>query len=228
MLIGYARSSRTDGRQFLDTQRDALEAVGVATSSIYEDMAPISDVRRLGLEACLKALRPQDTLVVWRLDRLGLSLKHLVATLDELRTRGVGFRVLVAAGGATDIDTTSEHGRLVFAAIEALAEFERELLAERTRVGLTDARARAQGRLGRGRPRKMTAAMVRTVMTAIAEPRRRDRQLCTIGALLTAEHSTVGVTEVRTFRNEVTLCCSGFSDFDGLTREGLVCEEACP
>ena len=161
MLIGYARVSKADGSQLVDLQRDALTRAGVEADRIYEDLASGRKDHRPGLEACLKALQPGNTLVVWKLDRLGRDLKHLVNTVDELRGREVGFRVLAGA----EIDTTTANGRLVFGIFASLAEFERELIAERTRAGL--AAARARGRLG-GRPRKMDRAMLRMAMTAMA------------------------------------------------------------
>ena len=163
MLIGYARVSKADGSQLLDLQRDALIRAGVEADRIYEDHASGRKDHRPGLEACLKALQPGNTLTVWKLDRLGRDLKHLVVTVDELRGREVGFRVLAGAGA--EIDTTTANGRLVFGIFASLAEFERELIAERTRAGL--AAARARGRLG-GRPRKMDRAMLRTAMNAMA------------------------------------------------------------
>ena len=107
MLIGYARVSKTDGSQVLDAQHDALVAAGVPPDRIYEDLASGRKDDRPGLEACLKALQPGNTLIVWKLDRLGRDLKHLVAVVDELRSRGVGFRVLAGA----EIDTTTAGGR---------------------------------------------------------------------------------------------------------------------
>lgn len=163
MLIGYARVSKADGSQMLDLQRDALLEAGVAAERIYEDRTSGRKDHRPGLEACLKALQPGNTFVVWKLDRLGRDLKHLVNTVDELRSREVGFRVLAGAGA--EIDTTTANGRLVFGIFASLAEFERELIAERTRAGL--AAARARGRLG-GRPRKMDRAMLRMAMNAMA------------------------------------------------------------
>ncbi len=159
MLIGYARVSKADGSQLLDLQLDA----GVDEERIYEDRASGRRDHHPGLEACLKALQPGNTFVVWKLDRLGRDLKHLVTTVDELRARGVGLRVLAGAGA--EIDTTTANGRLVFGIFASLAEFERELIAERTRAGL--AAARARGRLG-GRPRKMDVAMLRMAMCALA------------------------------------------------------------
>ena len=131
MLIGYARVSKADGSQLLDWQRDALLAAGVAEEGVYEDRASGRRDHRPGLEACLKALQPGNIFVIWKLDRLGRDLKHLVTTVDELRARGVGLRVLAGA----EIDTGTANGRLVFGIFPSLAEFERELIAERTRDG---------------------------------------------------------------------------------------------
>ena len=164
MLIGYARVSKADGSQLLDLQRDALLDAGVDEERLYEDRASGRLDHRPGLDACLKALQPGNTFVVWKLDRLGRDLKHLVTTVDELRDRGVGLRVLAGAGA--EIDTSTANGRLIFGIFAALAEFERELIVERTRAGL--AAARARGRLG-GRPRKMDVAMLRMAMRAMAE-----------------------------------------------------------
>ena len=164
MLIGYARVSKADGSQLLDLQRDALLDAGVDEERLYEDRASGRLDHRPGLEACLKALQPGNTFVVWKLDRLGRDLKHLVNTVDELRDRGVGLRVLAGAGA--EIDTSTANGRLIFGIFAALAEFERELIVERTRAGL--AAARARGRLG-GRPRKMDVAMLRMAMRAMAD-----------------------------------------------------------
>ena len=164
MLIGYARVSKADGSQLLDLQRDALLDAGVDEERLYEDRASGRLDHRPGLDACLKALQPGNTCVVWKLDRLGRDLKHLVNTVDELRDRGVGLRVLAGAGA--EIDTSTANGRLIFGIFAALAEFERELIVERTRAGL--AAARARGRLG-GRPRKMDVAMLRMAVRAMAE-----------------------------------------------------------
>lgn len=111
----------------------------------------------------MKALQPGNSLVIWKLDRLGRDLKHLVATVDDLRERGVGLRVLSGAGA--EIDTTTANGRLVFGIFASLAEFERELIAERTRAGL--AAVRARGRKG-GRSRKMDVTMLRMRMAGLA------------------------------------------------------------
>ena len=160
------RVSKQDGSQCLDLQRDALIEVGVAPERIYEDLDSGRKDDRPGLAACLKALQTGNTLVVWKLDRLGRDLKHLVNTVDELRKRNVGFKVLSSAGA--QIDTTTPSGRLCFGIFAALAEFERELISERTRAGL--AAARARGRKG-GRPRKMNRTALRMAMTAMADPK---------------------------------------------------------
>jgi DNA invertase Pin-like site-specific DNA recombinase len=165
MLIGYMRVSKSDGTQTLDLQRDALLAAGVVSDRIYEDLASGRNDARPGLNACLKALQPGNTLVVWKLDRLGRDLKHLVNMVEEFRQREVGLKVL--AGTGAEIDTTTANGRLVFGIFAALAEFEAELIRERTRAGL--AAARARGRLG-GRPRKMTKETLRMAMAAMADP----------------------------------------------------------
>jgi len=164
MLIGYARVSKADGSQLLDLQRDALAAAGVEAHRVYEDRASGRHDQRLGLADCLRALQPGNTLVVWKLDRLGRDLKHLVVLVDRLRELGTGLRVLAGAGA--EIDTTTANGRLVFGIFASLAEFERELIAERTRAGL--AAARARGRNG-GRPRKMDREMLRMAMSAMAD-----------------------------------------------------------
>ena len=172
-LIGYARVSKADGSQVLDLQRDALLAAGVEADRVYEDRASGRRDDRPGLAACLKALRTGDTLVAWKLDRLGRDLRHLVNLVGDLTARGVGLRVL--AGEGASIDTTTANGRLVFAIFAGLAEFERELIAERTRAGL--AAARARGRHG-GRPYKMTAAKLRLAQAAMGQPETKVSALC--------------------------------------------------
>jgi len=143
MQIGYARVST--GEQTLDLQRDALTAAGC--DRICTDTASGARAERPGLTGALDHLRAGDTLVVWRLDRLGRSLRHLIETITALEQRGIGFKSLTES-----IDTTSSGGKLIFHIFGALAEFERELIRERTRAGLTAARAR--GRTG-GRPKAL-------------------------------------------------------------------------
>jgi DNA invertase Pin-like site-specific DNA recombinase len=125
------------------------------------------------LAACLKALREGDTLVLWKLDRLGRHLRHLVNTVHDLTARGVGLKVLTGQGAA--IDTTTPAGKLVFGIFAALSEFERELISERTMAGLASARAR--GRKG-GRPFKMTAAKLRLAKAAMGQPETQVGRLC--------------------------------------------------
>src|SRR5689334_2350849 len=173
MRLGYMRVSRADGSQVLDLQRDALLAAGVEPEHLYQDLASGRRDDRPGLTACLKALRDGDTLVVWKLDRLGRDLRHLVNTVHDLTARGVGFRVLTGQGA--QIDTTTAQGKLVFGIFAALAEFERELIVERTKAGL--AAARARGRHG-GRPYKMTAAKLRLAQAAMADQETNVGGLC--------------------------------------------------
>jgi DNA invertase Pin-like site-specific DNA recombinase len=148
MLIGYARVSTIE--QNLDLQLDALKKAGA--EQVFTDRASGKRDDRPGLANALAALQPGDVLVVWKLDRLGRSLKHLVETVAALQQRGIGLKVIT--GG---IDTTSATGRLVFGIFAALAEFERELIKERTLAGLSAARAR--GRIG-GRRRSLTTNQV--------------------------------------------------------------------
>lgn len=173
MKIGYARVSKADGSQSLDLQRDALVAAGISSKHIYEDLSSGKKDDRLGLDTCLKALRTGDTLIVWKLDRLGRSLTHLVNLIDDLQKRGVGLKVL--AGQGADIDTTTASGKLVFGIFAALAEFERELISERTKAGL--AAARARGRRG-GRRHTMTPAKVHLAMAAMGKPDTVVNDLC--------------------------------------------------
>lgn len=173
MLIGYMRVSKADGSQATHLQRDALIEAGVDPSHIYEDQSSGKREDRPGLANCLKALRPEDTLVVWKLDRLGRDLRHLINTVHELTGRGVGLKVLTGHGAA--IDTTTAAGKLVFGIFAALSEFERELISERTQAGLASARAR--GRKG-GRPYKMTAAKLRLAMAAMGKPETKVSDLC--------------------------------------------------
>lgn len=165
MLIGYMRVSKADGSQSTDLQRDALLAAGVEPGNLYEDHASGKKDDRPQLAACLKGTRAGDTLLVWKLDRLGRNLHHLVNTVHDLTARGIGLRVLTGQGAA--IDTTTAAGKLVFGIFAALAEFERELISERTKAGL--AAARARGHKG-GRPFTMTPAKIRLAISAMGQP----------------------------------------------------------
>jgi len=171
--IGYARVSKADGSQLHDLQRDALIKAGVLPEHIYDDAASGRRDNRPGLEACLKAMRSGDALVVWKLDRLGRDLRHLVNLVDDLTKRNIGLKVL--AGEGASIDTTTANGRLIFGIFAALAEFERALIVERTRAGLEAARAR--GRNG-GRPFKMTLAKLRLARAAMGQPETKVADLC--------------------------------------------------
>ena len=186
MLVGYVRVSKADGSQATDLQRDALVAAGVHRTHIYEDMTSGKRDERPGLTACLKALRGGDTLMVWKLDRLGRDLRHLVNTVHELTTRGIGFKVLTGHGAT--IDTTTPSGKLVFGFFAALAEFERELIVERTKAGM--AAARARGRSG-GRPYKMTAAKLRLARASMGKPDTEVHALC----------SELGITRQTLYRH---------------------------
>ena len=173
MLIGYARVSKSDGSQVLDLQIDALVKAGVQKENIYSDKASGAKEDRVGLEHCLKALRKDDILVVWKLDRLGRSLKHLISTVDELTQREIGFKVL--SGQGVNIDTTTPSGRMVFSIFAALSEFERELNRERTIAGLQAARAR--GRKG-GRNFQLTKAQVRLAQASMKNRDTSVAELC--------------------------------------------------
>jgi DNA invertase Pin-like site-specific DNA recombinase len=159
MLIGYARVSTLD--QTLALQQDALTQAGC--DPLFTDTASGSLAERPGLTQALSHLRSGDTLVVWRLDRLGRSLPHLIETIRQLAARGVGFRSL-----QEQLDTTTSGGKLVFHVFGALAEFERDLIRERTHAGL--AAARARGRLF-GRPRVLSSQQVKQLQTLAKDER---------------------------------------------------------
>jgi len=163
MLIGYARVSTNE--QHLDLQRDALLKAGVSANNLYTDTITGTREERPGLAQALSHLREGDTLVVWRLDRLGRSLKHLIETVTALKQQGIAFKSITE-----NIDTSTATGQLVFHIFGALAEFERNLITERTMAGLEAARTR--GRKG-GRPRLNSAAG----KVATAKKLYRDRTL---------------------------------------------------
>ena len=146
-LVGYARVSTDD--QDLSLQIDALTKQGIPPSSIFMDKISGAKTERPGLTKCLNALRSGDILVVWRLDRLGRSMRHLITLVEDLRNKGIGFRSINEGA----IDTTCASGELIFNIFSALAQFERRLIQERTKAGL--AAARARGRNG-GRPKITT------------------------------------------------------------------------
>lgn len=159
MLVGYMRVSSDGDRQVLDLQRDALLAAGVDERHLFEDHVSGSRGDRAGLAKALTFVRPGDCLVVWKLDRLGRSLPHLLATVNDLRTRGIGFRSLTEQMG-----TTTPQGEFLFHIFGALAQFERSLTQERVKAGL--AAARRRGRRG-GRPAAIDAEKLAAVITAL-------------------------------------------------------------
>ena len=159
MLIGYMRASTDSDRQVLDLQRDALLSAGVDERHLFEDRVSGSRGDRAGLAKALAFLRPGDCLVVWKLDRLGRSLPHLLTTVTDLKTRGIAFRSLTE-----QMDTTTPQGEFLFHVFGALAQFERSLIQERVQAGL--AAARRRGRRG-GRPAVIDAEKLGAVITAL-------------------------------------------------------------
>lgn len=179
MLIGYARISTHD--QNLNLQRDAL--TGAGCDKIFTDVASGGIAERSGLVDAMNHLRDGDTLVVWRLDRLGRSLKHLIETVTTLQTKGIGFRSLTEG-----IETQSSGGRLVFHLFACLAEFEREVIRERTQAGLVAARSR--GRAG-GRPAVMDEKQIALARRMHADPATSVAEVC----------RAVGVSRSTLYRN---------------------------
>lgn len=173
MLIGYARVSKSDGSQVLDSQFDALKNAGVKEENIYYDKISGTKEQRVGLDNCLKALREDDILVVYKLDRLGRSLKHLILTIEELTNRKIGFKVL--SGQGVNLDTTTPSGKMVFSIFAALAEFERELIIERTKAGLESARAR--GKVG-GRKFSLSKSQIRLAEASMKSKDTSVTELC--------------------------------------------------
>lgn len=173
MQIGYVRVSKADGSQVFNLQKDSLVDAGVHQDNIYQDRASGKKDSRPGLESCLKALRKGDVLTVWKLDRLGRNLRHLINTVEELSERGIGFKVL--SGQGANIDTTSAAGKFVFGVFAALAEFERELIRERTVAGLKAARAR--GKKG-GRKFQLSKSQVRLAQTSMKHRDTNVSELC--------------------------------------------------
>lgn len=168
MLIGYVRVSTAD--QHLRMQEDALKDAGC--EEIYQDIASGAKTDRPGLEDALGHLRPGDTLVVWKLDRLGRSIQHLIQTIKALSERTIGFKSV-----QENIDTTTSGGKLIFHIFSALAEFERDLITERTQAGLKAARAR--GKLG-GRPPLLSGRQVSRMMEHYDEGNSTVEEICKI------------------------------------------------
>ncbi len=166
MLIGYARISTHD--QTLHLQQDALEKAGC--SKIFTDTASGAHAERAGLHEAIQYVRAGDTLVVWRLDRLGRSLTHLITTITTLQERGIGFKSLTE-----NIDTTTSGGKLIFHIFGALAEFERNLIKERTNAGLTAARTRG---IKGGRPKSLTEKKVEMAKQLYADKSNSVEEIC--------------------------------------------------
>ena len=173
MLVGYARVSKSDGSQNLDLQIDALLKAGVTLNNIYQDEASGKNIKRPSLESCMKALRENDTLVVWKLDRLGRSLYDLVNIVNNLSNKNIGLKVLTGKGA--NIDTTTSTGKMFFGFFAVLAEFERDLIIERTKAGLESARAR--GKTG-GRRFILTKAQIRLAQASMGKKETVVSELC--------------------------------------------------
>lgn len=159
MLVGYMRVSSDSDRQSTDLQRDALLAAGVDARQLFEDHASGAKDDRPGLAQALKFVRPGDVLVVWKLDRLGRSLSHLLAIVNALKDKRVAFRSLTEG-----MDTTTASGELLFHVFGALAQYERALIQERVVAGL--AAAKRRGRVG-GRPKAIIGEKLDAITAAL-------------------------------------------------------------
>lgn len=177
--IGYARVSKLD--QDLNLQIDALQKYGCAKEDIFTDYISGAKAARPGLDKCMQELQQGDTLVVWRLDRLGRSMVHLVSIIEELKDRGVSFKSI--CDGA--IDTTTASGELIFNIFSSLAQFERKLIQERTRAGLAAARAR-----GRNGGRKKIENTDPKVLTAKKMHENHNMSIDDIYAILKISRAT--------------------------------------
>ncbi len=179
MQIGYARISTED--QKLDLQLDALKQAGC--DHVFKDIASGSKSDRAGLDQASKYLRPGDTLVVWKLDRLGRSLKHLIDVINDFSKKGVFFKSL-----QENIDTSSSGGKLTFHLFGALAEFERDIIRERTKAGLEAARSR--GRIG-GRPKALNDKQIQLARQLMSNPSNSASDVS----------KTLGVSRATLYRN---------------------------
>jgi DNA invertase Pin-like site-specific DNA recombinase len=173
MLLGYCRVSMADDRQTTDLQRDALMAAGVDQRNIYEDHISGAKDARPGLKACLDYLNEGDTLIVWRLDRLGRSLSQLIEIITGLKKRGIGFRSVNET-----IDTTNATGELLFHIFGALAQYERALIRERVIAGLRAAERRGRGG---GRPRALDQEKIEAARELLAGGRPMSVTARTLG-----------------------------------------------
>lgn len=179
MQIGYARISTED--QKLDLQLDALKQAGC--DHVFKDVASSAKSDRVGLDTATKYLRQGDTLVVWKLDRLGRSLKHLIDVVNGLNLKGVFFKSL-----QENIDTASSGGKLTFHLFGALAEFERDIIRERTKAGLEAARSR--GRIG-GRPKALNDKQIQQARQLMSNPSNSASDVS----------KTLGVSRATLYRN---------------------------
>jgi len=168
MVYGYCRVSTADGRQTTDMQLDALRAA--SCDRIFEDRMSGARSDRPGLNELLRVLRPGDTVIVWKIDRLGRSVQHLLATIVLLQEKGVEFKSVTEA-----IDTRSPSGRFLLTVLSAISAMEREIIIERTRAGLIAARTR--GRIG-GRPSKLSEEQIRQARQLLEDPLNSVASVC--------------------------------------------------
>ncbi|APC97316.1 recombinase family protein [Francisella frigiditurris] len=173
MLIGYTRVSKSDGSQSIDLQKEALIEAGVSCDNIYSDYCSGRKAERQGLDACIKALRKHDTLIIWKLGRLGRSLHDLVNLVQKLSDKDIGLKIL--SGKGANIDTTTPTGKMFFGFFAVLAEFERDLIIERTKAGLESARAR--GKKG-GRKHTLTKSQIRLAQASMSKKETVVSELC--------------------------------------------------
>lgn len=176
MLVGYMRVSSDSDRQNTDLQRDALLSAGIDARHLFEDYASGTKDNRTGLAQALQFVRPGDVLVVWKLDRLGRSLSHLLSIVTSLRDKQVAFRSLTEG-----MDTTTASGELLFHVFGALAQYERALIQERVVAGL--AAARRRGRIG-GRPQAITGEKLDAIVAALNDG--MSRPPCAVTSVLSA------------------------------------------
>lgn len=171
--IGYARVSKNDGSQSEELQIDALIDAGISRDDIYTERITGTKRARPELDICLKVLREGDTLVVWKLDRLGRSLKDLVSIVNDLKLKGVGFKVLTGKGA--QINTETAEGQLMFGIFATLAEYESKLISERVTAGIRAARIR--GRSG-GRKAALSVKQIREIQKAVESREKPIAALC--------------------------------------------------
>ena len=190
MLVGYMRVSSDHDRQTTHLQRDALLVTGVDPRHLFEDKASGARDDRPGLQQALAYLRPGDCLVVWKLDRLGRSLPHLLHIVTTLQAQGVAFRSLTE-----QMDTTTPHGEFLFSVFGALAQYERALTQERIRAGLEAARRR--GRRG-GRPKAISAEQLEAILTALQAGASKAAVCRTFGVKRTTLYEALARAEAQT------------------------------